>query len=822
MAARLTAAQLYARAVAAGNAGRHAAARRDLLAARIRSPDPDTAALVAGTLAYLESETGSPEAGTAEIEAAIASDGISETTRAVLISQRGLLALRRGRTDDAIRDLTTAIEQLHEQPLSLGRAHLNRGLVRLDRSDPDGAESDFALAAAAFARAGEPVEEAKAHSNEGYAAMLRGDLARAIRTMDEASGVLGALSPVMGAICDGDRAEALLAAGMTTDAVRLLRSVVRVYGSRRLRQAQAEAEVLLARSLLADHPEEAAAVAARAARRLRVRGNDSWAVRADALVLTGRMRAGAAGAPPRGRATAAELDALHRDDDAALLRLELAMSALTGGRTAEAEEVRRSVRPSPSAAIGVQVRAHEVDAELARARGDAAAVLDAASTGIETLSAWQSSLGSLELHSSAAVYGRRLATLGVRAALDRGDGAEVLAWSERVRALGNSLVPLRPPADERVAHALTELRELRLADDPSAREREAQLRDAVRRIHWADAAARADAPRTVHLDELVAALSADGAALVAHLWAGDALAALVIAPAASPAVRIVDLGPAEPVERLLAGLLADLDIAAATLPAALRATADAALAGRLATLDRILMAPLADALAGADRIVLTPAGLVAGLPWTMLPAVGGRPLVVAESARRWLDARATSRAVRRAGFASGPDVARADAEIAAAVEAWPASQARARPQATAAQVAELAGDVDLLHIAAHGRHSAEHPLFSGFVLADGPWFGYDIDQLPRVPEVVIMSACELGRSTSRWGLETLGMARAWLHAGARSVLASPAAIADERAATLLPAVHRELARGRGLADALTAATEATGVTTPLLARGSGW
>jgi len=825
MAGRLTAAQLYARAVEAGNAGRHAAARRDLLEARIRSPDPDTAALVAGTLAYLDSETGTPGNGIAEIEAALASGSIAESTRAVLISQRGLLALRQGRTDDAIRDLSQAIERLHDTPLSLGRAHLNRGLVRLERSDPDGAEHDFALAAEAFARAGEPVEEAKAHSNEGYAAMLRGDLARAIRTMDAASEVLGPLSPVMGAICDGDRAEALLAAGMTTDAVRLLRGVVRVYGSRRLRQAQAEAEVLLARSLLAEHPKEAAAVAARAARRLRARGNDSWAVRADALVLTGRMRAGASVAQQRVRATAAELDALHRDDDAALLALEFAMSASAAGRSTEAEEARRSARPSSAPSIAVQVRAYEVDAELARTRGDTATVLGASSAGIEALSAWQSSLGSLELHSSAAVYGRRLATLGVRAALDGGDGAEVLAWSERVRALGNTLVPLRPPADERVAHALTELRELRLADDPAARTREAQLRDEVRRIHWADTAASADAagePRAVSLDELRAALADDGAAFVAHLWTGETLAALVIAPSASPAVRIVELGPAEPVERLLAGLLADLDIAAASLPAALRATADAALAGRLATLDGILMAPLADDLAGAGRLVLTPAGVLAGIPWTMLPTVGGRPIVVAESARRWLDARSTARPVRRAGFASGPDVARGDAEIAAAAEAWASSRPVTRPQATADQVAEIAGRVDLLHIAAHGRHSAEHPLFSGFELADGPWFGYDIDQLANVPDVVIMSACELGRSTSRWGLEALGMSRAWLHAGTRSVIASPAAIADEHAAELLPAVHRELARGHGVAEALTAATKATGIATPLLARGSGW
>ncbi|MFT4284666.1 MAG: hypothetical protein QM598_07530, partial [Protaetiibacter sp.] len=258
MAARLTAGQLYSRAVAAGNAGRHAASRRDLLAALTRSPDPDTAALVAGTLAYLDSETGSPDAGIAAIEATLATGGIREETRAVLTSQRGLLELRRGRDDDALRDLGFAIERLDAQPLSLGRAHLNRGLVRLGRSDVDGAERDFALAAEAFARAGDPVEEAKAHSNEGYAAMLRGDLGRAIGTMDAAARVLGALSPVMRAVCDGDRAEALLAAGMTTDAVALLADAARIYGARGLRQAQAEAELLLARALLVEAPAAAA------------------------------------------------------------------------------------------------------------------------------------------------------------------------------------------------------------------------------------------------------------------------------------------------------------------------------------------------------------------------------------------------------------------------------------------------------------------------------------------------------------------------------------------------------------------------------------
>ncbi|PZQ89489.1 MAG: hypothetical protein DI534_06635 [Leifsonia xyli] len=295
----------------------------------------------------------------------------------------------------------------------------------------------------------------------------------------------------------------------------------------------------------------------------------------------------------------------------------------------------------------------------------------------------------------------------------------------------------------------------------------------------------------------------------------------MVAPGGAPGGEVVELGFAR-VRELLAGLLADLDIAAATLPAVLRETVDAALTARLAELDRLLVAPLAAALTGAHRIVLTPAGALAGIPWTMLPGLAGRPLVVAESARRWLDERGAGRTVRAVGFASGPRVARARDEITSAAAEWRAELRETRPDATVAEVSTIAEGVDLLHIAAHGRHSAEHPLFSGFELADGPWFGYDIDQLARVPETIVMSSCELGRSTDRWGLEALGMARAWLHAGARSVLASPAAIGDAQAHELLPAVHRELARGRGLADALTAASEATRIRTPLLVRGTGW
>jgi len=154
---------------------------------------------------------------------------------------------------------------------------------------------------------------------------------------------------------------------------------------------------------------------------------------------------------------------------------------------------------------------------------------------------------------------------------------------------------------------------------------------------------------------------------------------------------------------------------------------------------------------------------------------------------------------------AGPRVAQADAETSAAASAWPGAKELHGAEATAQAVSALAGSVDVLHVSAHGRHSSENPLFSGFELADGPWFGYDIDQLSAVPDVVLLSACEVGRSTLRGGEELIGMTAAWLHAGSRCVIASAAAINDAVAHDVLVAVHGQLASGTHPATALARA-----------------
>jgi CHAT domain-containing protein len=248
-------------------------------------------------------------------------------------------------------------------------------------------------------------------------------------------------------------------------------------------------------------------------------------------------------------------------------------------------------------------------------------------------------------------------------------------------------------------------------------------------------------------------------------------------------------------------------MAAAELPGMFADAIRSELRSRLRRLDDLLLAPLAHGV-GDRELVLTPSGVLATVPWTILPTDRGRPVTVAQSATSWLSRTSSPLRSATAGFVAGPRVAQAEAETEAAASAWPGATVLHGTEAAAASVSELACSVDVLHVSAHGRHSSENPLFSGFELADGPWFGYDIDQLTSVPDVVLLSACEVGRSTLRGGEELIGMTAAWLHAGARCVIASAAAINDVVAHDVLVAVHRDLASGGAPAAALASAVSA--------------
>lgn len=122
--------------------------------------------------------------------------------------------------------------------------------------------------------------------------------------------------------------------------------------------------------------------------------------------------------------------------------------------------------------------------------------------------------------------------------------------------------------------------------------------------------------------------------------------------------------------------------------------------------------------------------------------------------------------------------------------------------ASLAQVGELLPNGRILHLATHGDFRADNPLFSGLALADGWLTTIDIFNLKLKASLVTLSACQTGRSVIGGGDELLGLMRAFLGAGAASLIASFWAVQDQTTAWLMQHLYENLAAGQTKAAAL--------------------
>ena len=639
--ATLSAEDLYARALTATNAGRFPAARRLLDRARAVATDADLQARVDLTAAYVESETESPARGMELALGVLGRVDLSPETYGRTWSQLGLLHMRTGRAEEALQAFAEAVTRLDAHPEPQARVLLNRGNVYLQRGDTARAATDFTDAADRFGQAGISVERAKSRFNLGYVELLRGDLVAALRGMDDARDVLAPLSPAYRATVEQDRAEVLMAAGMSREAARALEAAAAAYGTRRLRRFQAECELTLAQTLLRGDPARARVVARRAARRFRAQDTELPALRADGLAVVAEVALGGR-SPALLRRIDGLAEALHALDDArdALpLRLQAARLATSRGELDDAAERVRRIRVRDRDPLAVRLHWREVQAELAEARGRPSTARRHVRAGLTDLHAWQSSFGSLDLQSTLVGHGRDLAQLGLRSALADGRPDLVLEWSERARALVGRVTPVRPPHDPQLAADLTELRMLQ-AGQPAPRSAEARRRDelaaSIRQRSWyGEGGGRVGEP--AGLAELRAELTATDAALVAHLVVDGQLAALVVTPERA---EVHPLGPVDEARRLLDAVAADLDMAASDLAGPFAAAIRGSLDERLARVGELLLGPVLPAL-GDRRLVLTPSGLLAGTPWSLLDGLAGRPLTIPTSATRWLALRRT-------------------------------------------------------------------------------------------------------------------------------------------------------------------------------------
>lgn len=833
----LSASELHRRGVAAANARRFAQARSALSTASARADDEDLRARIDGTIAYVLAQTGRPAEAERLSRDALARPGLSADTSAVLAGQLGTLLLHSGRLDEAETMLTRAIDTVPSETGELANLLMNRAVVRMQRHQLLGCADDLERSIAIYESNGDEEPLAEARHNLGYTALLGGDLVTALTLMTRSRPVIAASSDLAAAISDLDRAEVLRDAGLTTEAEALLAEVAVRFGAQRMRQARGEAEFHLARSQLRHDPRVAEVTARTAARRFSALGSDTWANRAEAVRLEARVRAGR-------RTEAADFTRTASALRAGGLRTEATALALTS-RLIDGERMPRLADDAPTP---LRLRALEVRAVRASNAGhDARARRDAAA-GLDLLALWQRSFGALDLQASVAMHGTDLIFAGLRAAARSRDPAVLFEWSERARHLSQQVAPVRPPRDPGLSADLAELRMLRAdlaGSDWTADARVRRLRDRVRERQWSGTGASGTRDR-LELAEVQALLDEETAVL-AYVFTGTELWCTVATASSS---WIVPLRWSQ-VQAALDGLRADLDVAALTRGGPMSTLVERSLTERLKRLDDELIAPLR---AVAGRFALTVPGVLGGIPWAMLPSLHGVPFTLATSVSRWLEHRSIRHDLRRprsaatplrsdaaergprssagasktgqaratAGFAAGPRVPRAEEEVRSAAEAWASADVLTGDDARVDAVTELAARSEVLHIAAHGRHATDNPLFSGLELTDGTLFGYDIDLIPHTPATVVLSACELGRSSVRWGEEALGMTRVWLHAGTRCVIAAPVVVADAVASELLAAVHSGLAAGEEPAAALAAASARTGLSAPFQCHGSGF
>jgi CHAT domain-containing protein len=129
--------------------------------------------------------------------------------------------------------------------------------------------------------------------------------------------------------------------------------------------------------------------------------------------------------------------------------------------------------------------------------------------------------------------------------------------------------------------------------------------------------------------------------------------------------------------------------------------------------------------------------------------------------------------------------------------------ARATP---AAYIASTPGDFGFLHFVAHGTASSRSPLESSVILAPGAngfrLSGRDIVNVPLAAELVTVSSCNSAGRRSYAGEGLVGLAWAFMRAGARRVVAAQWEVSDSATPQIMDRMYAAIDSGLDPAAAL--------------------
>ncbi|MDQ2782884.1 MAG: CHAT domain-containing protein [Actinomycetota bacterium] len=761
------------------------------------------------TYAFSEFEIHGLSRGESALEQALAAARGSQSLEPVALVHdlRGLFLVRSGQIDESLPEFDAAISLIdHVTPRESPALYLNRGAVHLFRGDLSAARNDLRRSASSASEMGLSRLESKALHNLGYAEFLAGNLPLALDQLARAR----ALDADMSRTGQLDRARVLIEAGLLHEAEEVLREASISLRRVRVNQEHAEVELALAEcALLQEDWLRARTHASRARREFRRRQSSGWQAKAD--VTRWQAYLSDKGGPTR---VAREIRAASLLPDASTSAREVSLIAaeahLALGHVGEAVGLLSQVnRRSTSDPLSSRLHQHLVRAGVARAAGDLPAARRELRGGLTRLAEQQARHHSLDLRTAMAVHGNRLAELDLRMALESVSAKAVFDSLERWRAMSHRRTAVTPSVDPELAALVSSLRlaaeDVRNAGpsgrSETLRRRQRVLERQVREREWS-LQGEGRAERSTTLTALRPTLVDRSADIVAYFVLDHRLGAVAVAEGRT---TVHTLAAWADVESLMTRIRADLDaLAGRLLPDPLRQAIAQSLMHDLVKLDDAL---LPGALADVDELIVIPSRTLGAAPWSLLPRRRTRPTTVALSATGWLRGMTSLVTAPKVTAMAGPGLVLSGAEVSAVAQQWRNGVAVTSERGSAGGLAEAMVTNDVVHVAAHGSHNHDNPLFSSIRLADGPLYAYDIPADGTVASHVVLSACDLGLVTPRRGGEVLGLTAALLGIGSRCVVSGVSRIDDHVAFETMVRYHEHLAAGLDSARALAASIE---------------
>jgi tetratricopeptide (TPR) repeat protein len=762
------------------------------------------------TMAFVLNRRGRPRAALREIDTALTDLRDHPGARARAQVQRGAIMHQLGRFDEALAVYQRALPILRRTGDHLWtlRVLSNRGLVHGHRQEFALAEADLQEAAAICRRLGLNMFAGFVDQNRGEVSALRGDISAALTHFHRAEQRFAALGSKSGSLLL-DRSELLLSVRLAAEAREAAEQAVAVFEREGREIAIPQVRLVIARAATVEGDfVTALEQSRRAARELTRQGRPQWAVVARFMVLSAR-----AASAERRRVRIGEvercippLEAAGWPASALEARLLAGRLAVERGRTEPGRRhLARAAQGRRSGTAALRARAWYAQAQLRLLDGNRRGATSAVLAGLHILDGQRASLGATDLRAHVSGHRVELVDLGLGIALSDGRPDRVFAWAERGRASHLLQRPARPPEDPVIAGAVAELRATayqiyagrvagrgvgRLVQRQILLERRIRDHERMRRDGVAG-----DPTEPVRLDQVVGEVG--DAALLEFVQHDEVLHVLTAAGGRFRLHRVAEL-PAvrELVDRITFTVRR---LGHPAVGAAGRAAATRLLRYASATLDEMMLGPLAEV--GDRPLIVIPTGPLQSLPWSVLPSCAGRPVSVAPSATLWhrADSAASNGRARRVFVGYGLPGAVTEAET---VGAMHHRAPIVGGDATVDRVARAMNGARLVHIAAHGRVQPSNPLFSSVMLADGPLTVYDMERLYRVPSIVVLAACDTGRTVVSAGDEVLGISATLLGRGARQVVASVVPLPDVQTTPMMVAFHEQMLAGRSAPEAL--------------------